>query len=175
MGNQLKADLLQAEVDEKDQRFFRLLASSQNIKYITVLPGIYSTEDMCFDPSQVSTLSKLSPRHWNDGLNPWNGTYVDYLGVSIRKKITNRCIVVARFARFCWKIQYIENETTFLSHLTENGRMIGFLMELITDGRHAGDQDVETCREVLSRLHDLGVQREDTNRFNFHPAIRKLH
>lgn len=62
----------------------------------------------------------------------------------------------------------MENETTayqwvsghnigpqFLGHLTEDGRVIGFLMEHIPNARHAGPQDLEICREVLSRLHDL--------------------
>lgn len=40
-------------------------------------------------------------------------------------------------------------------------------MERITDARHADTQDFETCSEVLSRLHDLGVRHGDTNRFNF--------
>ncbi|KAJ5708368.1 alpha-galactosidase A precursor [Penicillium malachiteum] len=32
---------------------------------------------------------------------------------------------------------------------------------------HAGAQDLDACKEVLSRLHDQGVQHDDTNRFNF--------
>jgi tRNA A-37 threonylcarbamoyl transferase component Bud32 len=55
----------------------------------------------------------------------------------------------------------------FLGHLTENGRVIWFLMERISDARHTEAQDVEVCGEVVSRLHDLGVRHGDTNRFNF--------
>jgi tRNA A-37 threonylcarbamoyl transferase component Bud32 len=40
-------------------------------------------------------------------------------------------------------------------------------MEYITNARHASAQDIETCREVLCRLHDLGIRHGDTNRFNF--------
>ena len=40
-------------------------------------------------------------------------------------------------------------------------------MERVVGARHAGSQDVESCREVLSRLHYLGVRHGDTNRFNF--------
>ncbi|KAF9882594.1 hypothetical protein FE257_006223 [Aspergillus nanangensis] len=214
MGSPLKIDLLQAEVDENNQSFFRLLVDGRTVKYITVEPGIYSTEDMCFGPSLVSILPPLPSGDWNDGLvvrdandgrpqfayvsltqfpgvqNTWHETYVDYLELSIGRKLRTgiyevKCssfdhIVVAKFARFPWEIQYIENETTayqwisghkigpqFLGHLTENGRVIGLLMEYIPNARHAGAQDVQTCREVLSRLHDLGVQHGDTNRFNF--------
>ncbi|KAL4985107.1 alpha-galactosidase A precursor [Aspergillus falconensis] len=214
MGKQLKIDLLQAEVDEDGQSFFRLLVDGRSIKYITIDPGVYSTEDMCFGPSLVSILPELPHGDWNDGLvtrdaddgrphfvsikltrfpevqNTWHGTYVEYLELSIERKLRTgiygvKCpsfnnTVVAKFARFPWEIQYIENETTayqwisghnigpqFLGHLTENGRVIGFLMEYITNARHAGAQDIETCREVLCRLHDLGVRHGDTNRFNF--------
>ncbi|KAJ5718498.1 alpha-galactosidase A precursor [Penicillium malachiteum] len=213
MDNQPKIELLQAEVDENDQSFFRLLVDGLSIKYITVEPGIYNAEDMCFGPSLVSLLPKFPTGDWNDGLvakdtdgrphfacfnltkfpgvqNAWHGTYVDYLELLIGRKLRTgiyeaKCslfdhIVVAKFARFPWESQYIENKTTayqwisshtigprFLGHLTENGRVIGLLMERITDARHAGTQDLEACREVLSRLHDLGVRHGDTNRFNF--------
>ena len=75
-------------------------------------------------------------------------------------------VVVAKFARFDWEIQYIENETTvyqwidghnigprFLGHLTEDARVIGFLMERI--------QDLEPCQQTLSRLHCLGIRHGD--------------
>lgn len=214
MDHQPKIELLQAEVDESDQSIFRLLVDGLSIKYVTVEPGIYSAEDMCFGPSLVSLLPKFPTGEWNDGLvakdakngrpyfayvnqtrfpgveNTWHGTYVDYLKLSILRKLRTgiyeaKCSlfndpVVAKFARFPWEIRYIENETTayswisghdigpqFLGHLTENGRVIGFLMEHITDARHADPQDLEICGEVVSRLHDLGVRHGDTNRFNF--------
>lgn len=55
----------------------------------------------------------------------------------------------------------------FLGHLIENGRVIGLLLERISDARHADTQDIEMCGEVLSRLHDLGVRHGETNGFNF--------
>ncbi|KAJ5207512.1 hypothetical protein N7491_001859 [Penicillium cf. griseofulvum] len=96
------------------------------------------------------------------------------------KLFQKRISVATLPCRFDWEIQYLENETTayewiegydigprFLGHLTEDGRVIGFLMERIRDARHAGPQDLESCREVLSRLHCLGIHHGDTNRFNF--------
>ncbi|GFN16002.1 hypothetical protein ABZX51_002724 [Aspergillus tubingensis] len=215
MANQQQIELLQAEVDENDQSFFRLLVNGQSIKYITVEPGIYSTEDMCFAPSLVSMLPDFPLGDWNEGLisrdandnqpcftsikltqfpgvqDIWHETHVDYLDLSVEKKLRTgiykvKCpqydnvVVVAKFARFPWEVQYIGNETTayqwisghgigpgFLGHVTESGRVIGFLIEYIRDARHAGIQDVESCREVLRRLHDLGVCHGDTNPFNF--------
>ncbi|PYH35911.1 alpha-galactosidase A precursor [Aspergillus neoniger CBS 115656] len=215
MANQQQIELLQAEVDETDQSFFRLLVNGQSIKYITIEPGIYSTEDMCFGPSLVSILPDFPSGDWNDGLvskdakdnqprftsikltqfpgvqNIWHETHINYLDLSVERKLRTgiykvKCsqydnvVVVAKFARFPWEIQYIGNETAayqwisghgigpgFLGHVTESGRVIGFLIEYIRDARHAGIQDVESCREVLGRLHDLGVCHGDTNPFNF--------
>lgn len=111
MDNQPKIELLQAEVDENDQSFFRHLVDGRSIKYITVEPGIYSSEDMCFGPSLVSILPKLPTGDWNDGLvakdakdgqphfaycnliqfpgvqNTWHRTYVNYLELSIGRKL----------------------------------------------------------------------------------------
>ncbi|KAI9035007.1 ankyrin repeat domain-containing protein [Aspergillus affinis] len=61
MGNLAKIDLLQAEVDENDQSFFRLLVDGRTVKYITVEPSIYSAEDICFGPSLVSILPEIPP------------------------------------------------------------------------------------------------------------------
>ncbi|KAL3480767.1 alpha-galactosidase A precursor [Aspergillus californicus] len=214
MDHQPKIELLQAEVDEDDESFFRLRVDGHSIKYVTVEPGVYSTDDMCFGPSLVSLLPKFPPGDWNDGLvaidatdgqprfarvnvaefpgvqKTWHGVYVDYLELLMGRKLRTGIYEVEcslfndtinpKFARFPWEVQYMENETTayqwisghnigprFLGHLTENGRVIGFLMERITDARHAGTQDIKTCEEVLSRLHDLGIRHGDTNRFNF--------
>lgn len=209
-----RIELLQAEVDEDNESFFRLLVDGRIIKYITIEPGLYSSEDMCFGPSLVSILPEFPPGDWNDGRvakdptssrphfasvnmtefpgvqNTWHETYIDYFDLSIGRKLRTGIYqvtcprfdkaAVAKFARFPWEIQYMENETTayqwlsghdigphFLGHLTEHGRVIGFIMEYIPDARHAGAQDVETCGDALSRLHALGVRHGDVNRFNF--------
>ncbi|KAI9923381.1 hypothetical protein MW887_009931 [Aspergillus wentii] len=203
MQNRSRVELLQAEVDDDDQSFFSLLVDGQAIKYITIEPGTYSADDMCFGPSLISILPNLPPGDWNDGLNKngndgqpqfaharrtifpgvkntWHGTYVDYVDIVVGKKLPMGIYEIAKFARFDWEIRYIENETVayqwidghgigpkFLGHLTEDGRVIGFLLERITNARHACPQDLESCQQVLSRLHDLGVLHGDTNRFNF--------
>lgn len=213
MRNQRKIELLQAEVDEHDESYFRLLVDDVSIKYLTIETGIFSVEDMCFGPVLATILPEFPTGDWNDGLvakgahgephfarvnltqfpsvqNTWHGTYVDFLELSIKQRLHTGIyevkhpmfdhLVVVKFARFHWEIQYLENETTayewlsghnigprFLGHLTENGRVIGFLMERITDARHATIEDTETCRTALSRLHDLGIRHGDVNRFNF--------
>ncbi|KAJ5124874.1 uncharacterized protein N7515_008699 [Penicillium bovifimosum] len=206
-------ELLQAEADENDQSYFRLLINGR-IKYITIDPYLYSVEDMCFGPSLISLPPPPLPTgEWNLGLvaknengqphfasatqtafpsvqNVWHETSVEYTELEVGEKLRTgiyeiKCHlfdepVVIKFARLDWEIQYLENETTayqwiegydigprFLGHLTEDGRVIGFMMERIKDARHAGPQDLEACTEVLSRLHGLGIHHGDTNRFNF--------
>lgn len=111
MDNQPRIELLQAEVDENDQSFFRLLVDGLSIKYITVEPGLYSAEDMCFGPSLVSLLPRFPTGDWNNGLvardandgrphfayanrtqfpgvqNTWHDTYVDYMDLSVGRKL----------------------------------------------------------------------------------------
>ncbi|PYI33561.1 hypothetical protein BP00DRAFT_338887, partial [Aspergillus indologenus CBS 114.80] len=89
-------------------------------------------------------------------------------------------IAIAKFVIWHWYMYSMENETTvyellnghgigprFLGHLTEHDRVIGFLMERITNARHAGPEDLELCREALAQLHALGLLHGDTNRHNF--------
>lgn len=55
---------------------------------------------------------------------------------------------------------------TFLGHLTENGRVIGFLLEK-AEGTSAAIEDLPKCEKVLGQLHDMGLIHGDVNRYNF--------
>ncbi|PCG94793.1 Hypothetical protein PENO1_076600 [Penicillium occitanis (nom. inval.)] len=214
MHERPKIELLQAEVDENDQSFFRLLVDGQDIKYVTIEPGLCATEDMYFGPSLVSLLPELPSGDWNDGVvarnaingqphfervsrtafpgisHQWHRTYVDYLDVTVGRKLRTgiyevTCpqfdtLVVAKFARFEWEIGYLENETIayewiddheigprFLGHLSEGGRVIGFLIERVTGARHANLDDLAVRQKSLRQLHKLKIHHGDTNQFNF--------
>jgi hypothetical protein len=92
---------------------------------------------------------------------------------------------ISKIACFEWDIRRIENETwaysiisqhqhpgesaiapNVLGHLTENGRVIGFLLEKI-DGKFASIDDLPKCEKALRRLHGLGLVHGDVNRYNF--------
>jgi predicted Ser/Thr protein kinase len=86
-------------------------------------------------------------------------------------------VVVAKFAGFEWEIQYLENETVaykwidgrkirpqFLGHLTEGDRVIRFLMERVTNARHACLSDIAACQQILGQL---GILHGDIYHFNF--------
>ncbi|KAJ5720186.1 alpha-galactosidase A precursor [Penicillium malachiteum] len=123
MDYQPKIELLQAEIDENDQSFFRLLVNGLQRKYVTLQPGIYSVEDIGKGfKGRSSTFAYSSLTDFASVQNAWHGTSIDYLELSIGRKLRMgvyeaKCplldeIFVAKFARFPWEIQYIENETT---------------------------------------------------------------
>jgi len=61
----------------------------------------------------------------------------------------------------------------FLAHVTENGhRTIGYMTEHIAGGRHATIEDLEACREVLSKLHSLGIAHGSLSPASFIVAER---
>lgn len=83
-------------------------------------------------------------------------------------------------ASFEFEIGYIEAETVayqliqgygigpkFLGHISEEGRVIGFLLEKIADARHATPADFEACSQALSKLHNIGYLHGDANKHNF--------
>jgi serine/threonine protein kinase len=91
----------------------------------------------------------------------------------------NRALLV-KFTEFPWQIPFFEAETTaynwidgqgvgtsFLGHLTEAGRVIGFVMEYIKDAKPADTGDLAACQDVLAKLHSLGIKHGDINKNNF--------
>jgi hypothetical protein len=88
-------------------------------------------------------------------------------------------LVVAKIARFEFEVDSIERETLayriidgqnigpqFLGHLTENGRVMGVLLEYIPK-RPASITDLGACLNALQKLHTLDILLNDTNKFNF--------
>jgi tRNA A-37 threonylcarbamoyl transferase component Bud32 len=51
--------------------------------------------------------------------------------------------------------------------LTEEGRIIGFVMALIVGCRHVTLEDLDICQTALARLHRLGIKHGDVNKHNF--------
>lgn len=55
----------------------------------------------------------------------------------------------------------------FLGHVTENGRIIGFLMEYLEDAVVGQALDYKRCEEVLKKFHAHGWLHRDYNHTNF--------
>lgn len=64
-------------------------------------------------------------------------------------------------------IQGFQIGPTFLGHLTEEGRVIGFILSRVTDYHHATADDLPACRSALSKLHALGIEHVNFKKENF--------
>ena len=130
------------------------------------------------EPSNV-TLKGVTTR--------WHQNVVDIRSLLVEKRLSMRVnvvkyhskSVVAKIARFEFEVPQVETETaiyrvidghgigpTFLGHLIEHNRVIGFLIERM-DGHYAGIADLGTCQDAVERLHSLGIVHGDLNRHNF--------
>ncbi|KAH9832749.1 alpha-galactosidase A precursor [Teratosphaeria destructans] len=119
----------------------------------------------------------------------WHADKFDHLQLHIGEKLRSAVYSavipptkqgVVKLAIFDWQIDALDHETTayhwiegqdigpaFRGHVTEHGRVIGFLMDRIADARRGGPEDLEVCQAVLGRLHGLGLKHGDVNRHNF--------
>ncbi|KAI3337713.1 alpha-galactosidase A precursor [Ustulina deusta] len=120
----------------------------------------------------------------------WHPTQINHLELHMGRKLRSNVYeathshfnstIIAKFARFPWEVPQLEKETaayewieghnigpTFLGHLVEEGRVIGFMMECIADFRHATPDDFDLCRLSLTKLHTLGIKHGDINKHNF--------
>ncbi|THY26036.1 alpha-galactosidase A precursor [Aureobasidium pullulans] len=208
--------LLDASVDDETISDLRILIDSRHIKYITVDPGVYDIDTMCFEPFLIPALPPLPElpiEDWNSAhishhpsnvkphfscvtndplpsiAQPWHPARVEFLDCQLGDKLRSNVHeatcpkfegkVVVKLARFSWEIWQLDYETqayqwiqghgiapVFLAHLTEGGRIIGFVMEHIANARHAGPEDLPLCQETLRRLHRLGIKHDDVNKHN---------
>ncbi len=206
--------ILQASIDLEDESYFRMLVDKKYVKYITIDGGLYSVEDMCFEPTLTTILPPLPAGDWNIGRvsrdpatgephfaavsketlpgikTTWHPRRVDHLALGDARKLRSNVYevtcpgfdapVVAKFACFDWEVPQLEVETeayrwidgqgigpAFLGHLTEEGRVIGFLVARVAGCRHATPADLALCRAALLKLHALGVKHGDVNKHNF--------
>jgi len=154
-------------------------------------PSDWNDGHLAKDPETSKPVFSRAVRQQFPGVkSTWHDTFVDHLELKSGRKLRSNVYevssprfpstVVAKFALFSWEIPHLEAETAayqwidgrgigprFLGHLTEEGRVIGFLIERIAESRHAGPADLSACQEALSRLHRLGVRHGDVNKHNF--------
>ncbi|KAK9437421.1 alpha-galactosidase a precursor [Metarhizium brunneum] len=122
--------------------------------------------------------------------NTWHHTRIDHLELNKVSRIRQNIHVVThplfdqallvKFTEFPWQMPFFEAETTayewidghdigpkFLGHLTEDGRVIGFVLEYLDDIRSAETEDLAACQAALAKLHSLGIKHGDINKYNF--------
>jgi hypothetical protein len=113
---------------------------------------------------------------------------VKYLKTNVDEVLFQGRPAIAKIARWPWEIPRLENETraysiiarhqqqcaeeeppvapSFLGHLTENGHVMGILLEKL-EGRFASVEDLGSCKEVVRKLYGMGLIHGDVNRYNF--------
>jgi predicted Ser/Thr protein kinase len=122
--------------------------------------------------------------------NAWHPTTIDYLQLALGNKLRSgvyevTCAklhgtVIAKFALFEWEVDAVDEECAayqwiegkgvgpkFLGHITEGGRVIGFLVEKVIGARHATIDDLAACSKALESLHQLDIEHGDINKHNF--------
>ncbi|KAL5347507.1 hypothetical protein ACLOAV_007819 [Pseudogymnoascus australis] len=209
-----KVEILNQEIDPEGSTpsYYRMLVDKRSFKYITIDPGIYEVDDLCFPPVLLELLPSFPAGNWNCGrisqtpgspaffaetsqealpsINPlWHPKSYSYLSLEIGERLRANVYmasspefkkpVVAKFARFEWEIGYYIAETQayswieghgigpeFLGYLTEEGRVIGFLVEYV-EGHHPSISDLPACEAIVKRLHGLGILHGDLNKHNF--------
>ena len=137
--------------------------------------------------------AKVAQKQFRGVSTAWHPTRVDHLDVVLGEKLVQGVYdatcsqfttsLVAKFACWEWEINYMDDECAayqwieghsigpkFLGHITEEGRVIGFLMERVMDetgdARHATPADNEACSKALAKLHQLGILHGDINKYN---------
>ncbi|KAH8729993.1 hypothetical protein BGZ61DRAFT_569940, partial [Ilyonectria robusta] len=136
-----------SDVDESEYRF---LVDGKHVKYVTVDPGVLPKDDGTLAPILLPRLPPFPPGDWNEGhisKDPLTGHTIFSL---CRAETTAYEWIDGKGVR-----------PKFLGHLTEAGRVIGFVMEYIDDARSAQTGDLAACQAVLAKLHSQGIKHGD--------------
>ncbi|KAF4555579.1 Hypothetical protein D9617_2g055410 [Elsinoe fawcettii] len=172
--------------DTDDMVFFPVLQ-----QLLPPLPvGDWNEGRISLNDEQKPYFSQTSTNTLPSIADIWHDRLVNYLDIELGEchnaNVHSATIpgyngtLIAKFACFPWQIPWFENETTayswikqhnigprFLGHITEGDRVVGFLVEKIEGARHARPEDLGICRQVLGRLHALGIKKGDINKHNF--------
>ncbi|WPG97947.1 Hypothetical protein R9X50_00073000 [Acrodontium crateriforme] len=120
----------------------------------------------------------------------WHPQQIDHLELTKVKRIRQNIYVatcarlegsvLVKIAEFPWQMHCYEAESAayeqiegkgigpdFLGHVTEAGRVIGFVLEYLDDARPARFEDLLNCQRVLANLHAHGIRHGDINKYNF--------
>lgn len=157
-------------------------------------PGVWNYGHINKNPETgLPHFAKVAQKQFRGVSAAWHPTMVEHLDIVLGEKLVQSVYdatcsqftttIVAKFACWEWKINYMNDECAayqwieghnigpkFLCHITEEGRVIGFLMERVADeagdARHATPADLEACTQVLAKLHGLGILHGDINKYN---------
>lgn len=115
-----------------------------------------------FEGEQV--VCKLSPFPWEIVYVEHETVAYEHIAKSANKDLDQLGASVDASQREGKPSQHIAPQ--FLGHLTENGRVIGFLLEKL-EGTSASLSDLPLCAAALRRLHAIELVHGDVNKHNF--------
>lgn len=154
-------------------------------------PGNWNEGHISKDPrTQQPVFSRVTHSDLPEIRDAWHERRVDHLELKELNRVRQNIYhvtcpafdvpVLVKFASFPWEMPYFEAETTayewiegkgigprFLGHLTEAGRVFGFVLEYIDGARTAEPRDLAACQRILAKLHALGIKHGDINKYNF--------
>jgi len=192
VNNQVKYIVVQPGVYDFDEILSFPPALLENLPPFP--PGNWTSMNVARSSNGTATCT-VSSKPLEAVARIWHPEMIDVLGLKERGRFGARVRivewegreVVAKIARFDFEIRLVENETRvyeklendkikhpdlaaisppFLGHLTENGRVMGMLVEKL-EGRRACIDDISACEIIVRRLHTLGIVHGDLNRHNF--------
>ncbi|KAI9163462.1 hypothetical protein HJFPF1_05076 [Paramyrothecium foliicola] len=159
--------IVEIPVDPDDTSKFRILVENKFIKYITIDAGLCSNKARVSRNTETGCpyFAAVSKTQLPGIVQTWHPTRIDHLTLRMEEKLRTNVyevicpgfnhVVIAKFARFECEVPQLEAETmaygwiegneigpVFLGHLTEEGRVIGFLIDRVTDCRHADIGDL---------------------------------
>ncbi|GAW26000.1 putative alpha-galactosidase A [Rosellinia necatrix] len=137
--------------------YYRILVN-RRVRYITVMAGALDAEalgDMPLDFQSILPSLPYDKYTWNSAC--------------IARDLSSGQLEATLLLAELPGVETMEAEThihqvvegqgiapEFLGHAHEAGRVIGFLLEKVVDGRNAESSDLEICRATLRRFRALG-------------------
>ncbi|KAI9684822.1 MAG: hypothetical protein M1829_000197 [Trizodia sp. TS-e1964] len=175
--------------------YHRVLVDGKFIKYLVIDDGVFDMPQL-FDPETFATiLPSLPPDDWNHAYfskNPTKGGpyCIEFLDFKLGQMFhcgTYRATssrldseVILKTSRFPSDMQFFEVEPDmyetleghqmtpkFLGHLMEHGRVVGIIIEYISNGHPPTVEDLPLCQQVLAKMHKLGFLHGDINKHQF--------
>ncbi|KAI0542037.1 hypothetical protein GGR58DRAFT_510393 [Xylaria digitata] len=182
------------DFNDEEEGEYCVLVDGKHAKYITVDPSDFPN-DRTFAPALIKMLPPFPPGDWNEGQiskDPQTGQPLfprtvksDLPGVKNTWRID--LLELKKLDRMRQNIHLITHPLfgspakttayewingqgigpTFLGHIMEAGRRIGFVVEHVDGARTPGPIDLSTCQSALAKLHSLGIIHGDINKHNF--------
>ncbi|KFY44087.1 hypothetical protein V495_03631 [Pseudogymnoascus sp. VKM F-4514 (FW-929)] len=152
-------EVLSQEISD-DFGSYRIRAG-QRVHYVTITANVFDDDTMCRPHMLIPQLPNFLDKEWTtmEVIRKPDGSLASELSIE-HETYTYSAIE-----------EYREPgdpviSPAFLGHVTENGRVIGMLLEKL-EGEFASMDDLPACRDALKNFHLMNIVHGDVNRYNF--------